>query len=535
MRLFAPLALLFALAAPAQAATYVDIFGGTGTSTVTDTNMVRGNVYDIDYDCTLTNFEVWYYTSQTMARNRQVTFGVWEKNPSTTTWTNIWQTTTSVYATGYYNHQWDGPPASSVNVPLQGGTTYLIGVWSDRQQHYGFSSSNSTMGSALWGDATGYYYFDDIYSFPTYLYSSINNQNTGGYGQRLTIDLVFDDDGDGSNSDFDCDDNDASVYPGAPEGCNGIDNDCDGLVAADEADVDGDGWMICESDCDDNDATSNPGAFELCDGTDNDCNGSIDDGLTFDLDGDGYTEVGSCEGTGDDCDDADAGVNVGASETCDGVDEDCDGTIDEGLTDDVDGDGYTSIGSCLGSADDCDDTNAFTNPGGVEICDGADNTCDGTLAGNETDDDGDGVLACDGDCDDTNAAAYPGAPEGVCDEEDLNCDGSFSYSPQDCGDDDDSVGDDDDSVGDDDDSTGDDDDSVGDDDDSVGDDDDSVGDDDDSVGDDDDSVGDDDDDDGGNGGGGSRSGGCRSSMGAEGGSAWGFLLLGLGVLIRRRR
>lgn len=47
---------------------------------------------------------------------------------------------------------------------------------------------------------------------------------------------------------------------------------------------------------------------------------------------------------------------------------------------DNDGDGYTAIGSCTGSMDDCDDNDASVNPGAKEICgDGKDNNCNGLI------------------------------------------------------------------------------------------------------------------------------------------------------------
>jgi len=99
-----------------------------------------------------------------------------------------------------------------------------------------------------------------------------------------------------------------------------------------------------------------------------------------DLDGDGYT------GTTD-CNDADATVNPGATEVCDGIDNDCDGNIDNsGGFADTDGDGYgdpNSPGGCSGGGTyvanktDCDDTDATSHPGGTEVDDQADNDCDG--------------------------------------------------------------------------------------------------------------------------------------------------------------
>ena len=75
-------------------------------------------------------------------------------------------------------------------------------------------------------------------------------------------------------------------------------------------DTDGDG----EADCVET---------EECDGIDNDGDGDIDEGVSDDADGDGWT---SCDG---DCDDADAGSYPDAAEFDDGDDNDCDDMIDE--------------------------------------------------------------------------------------------------------------------------------------------------------------------------------------------------------------
>jgi hypothetical protein len=100
----------------------------------------------------------------------------------------------------------------------------------------------------------------------------------------------------GVSNSIDCDDSNSAVFPGAADLCNGQDDDCDGVVDEEPQyplylDVDGDGfagdtvyYLTCDYvpppwifDCDDQDASIYPGAIEFCNGIDNDCNGLVDD------------------------------------------------------------------------------------------------------------------------------------------------------------------------------------------------------------------------------------------------------------------
>ncbi len=119
---------------------------------------------------------------------------------------------------------------------------------------------------------------------------------------------AVDADGDGySDWEGDCDDTDPQIHPGSPEHCDGVDNDCDGVIPEVELDEDGDGVSTCDGDCDDDDPAVHPGVVEDCNGIDDDCDGAMLPGEDDD-DGDGWPV---CAG---DCDDLDPGVNPAATE-----------------------------------------------------------------------------------------------------------------------------------------------------------------------------------------------------------------------------
>ena len=129
----------------------------------------------------------------------------------------------------------------------------------------------------------------------------------------------------------DCNDTVATIHPGATEICNRIDDDCSTGSSFDHSepyeDADGDGHAaptamctggFAKDDCNDNRATIHPGATETCNGLDDDCStpsapGNVD--RSEDQDGDFHSPpTATCAGgyALDDCDDTRAVFHPGA-------------------------------------------------------------------------------------------------------------------------------------------------------------------------------------------------------------------------------
>lgn len=224
----------------------------------------------------------------------------------------------------------------------------------------------------------------------------------------------------------DCNDDDATTHPNATELCDSIDQDCDGLTNPIwYRDQDGDGYgnpgisktactqptgyTAVSGDCNDTNPTIYPDAPETCDGKDNDCDGKIDDSTVAEV----------CDGKDNDCDgqvdedvvfwlwpDAD---KDGYGKSAAAYTASCSATVAGYATNDLD----------------CDDTNANIHPDAKEDCeDGIDQDCDGQDLPKNQDGDSYVAVACDGsDCDDQDASVYPGATEIWADEIDQDCNG----------------------------------------------------------------------------------------------------------------
>jgi FG-GAP-like repeat/Putative metal-binding motif len=179
------------------------------------------------------------------------------------------------------------------------------------------------------------------------------------------------------------------------------------------------GYVPDNTDCDDLESLSFPGNPEVCDLVDNDCDLDVDEDAVdafpwyADDDSDGYGAASElvleCEAPlgyvadSQDCDDGDDSVSPAGEEVCDTLDNDCDAVVDEPDASDapiwyadLDSDGFGDADNTARACDqpvdyvaddlDCDDGDSSSSPDGVEVCDdsidqdcsGADEECQAT-------------------------------------------------------------------------------------------------------------------------------------------------------------
>jgi hypothetical protein len=301
--------------------------------------------------------------------------------------------------------------------------------------------------------------------------------------------VLVDADSDGFTEDEDCDDTDDSIYPGAPELCDDVDSDCDGIADVEDPDVtdaitayrdfDGDGYgdtsptTVCpgdpgyvdnSDDCNDHNAGANPAGTEICNAVDDDCDGDIDgddgascddgglwDGIyvgsyTFVLENSSGSVIDECSG------DLEASIEDGESPEITRVsDADCEIDIPLVGAEDVsvlsfygavDIDGAAGgdadiilMGHSFGGYWWGDITNGVLTAESVTI---ESVSQLGTFYGHVTfdltldirDTDGDGVTS-DVDCDDNDPLVFPDAVD-LCDGLDNDCNGTIDDWDPDC-------------------------------------------------------------------------------------------------------
>lgn len=194
--------------------------------------------------------------SMTMAAGTRMVWAVYHSNDNGVNWSLV--RTEISYASA------DSVQISpTLNIPLIAGDLYSItagGEADDVSAVYdGTPSFNANGPVQATGGVYGRVLADDLSApDPTYLFV-----------QTLVLKDAADADGDGQTALCgDCGPENASVYTGAPESCDGVDQDCDGVIDNGfEGDADSDGVVDCLDACP-NDASDDSDGDGTCDSSD---------------------------------------------------------------------------------------------------------------------------------------------------------------------------------------------------------------------------------------------------------------------------
>ena len=191
------------------------------------------------------------------------------------------------------------------------------------------------------------------------------------------------------------------------ETCNGIDDDCDGTkdngvtrtTGCSQSGVCLNSFMTCVVGGTGTWGTCNiVGTTETCNGLDDDCNGVVDNSVTSNS---GCVILGACSAAIKTCVVGGSGtwgvcsiLPNQNSETCNNIDDNCNGQVDEGLTD---ASSCLTAGICAGATKTCatGSWSTCSKLPGTEVCNGLDDDCDGTKDDN--------VATNSTDCDQTGA------------------------------------------------------------------------------------------------------------------------------------